>query len=52
MKQNKVCPYGARDDGVVSIRGGTIVFATSSTLNNLTLILMDVCKFVVILFNK
>ena len=49
MKQNKAYPMGIRDDGVVSILvGGTIVFATSSTsstLNNPTLILMDVCKF-------
>ena len=47
MKQNKVYTLGTRDDDVVSIIGGTIVFATSSTsstLNNPTLILMDVCK--------
>ena len=30
MKQNKVYPY-SKKDGVVSIVGGTIIFATSST---------------------
>ena len=32
MKQNKVYPYGKKD-GVVSIVGGSIIFATSSTFH-------------------
>ena len=57
MKQNKVYPYGKKGD-VVSIVGGSIIFATSSTsstlisgvrpqnapANNPTFTLMDVCK--------
>jgi len=34
MKQNKVYPYGKRG-GVVSIVGGSIIFATSSTSSTL-----------------
>jgi len=34
MKQNKVYPYGKKD-GVVSIVGGSIIFATSSTSSTL-----------------
>ena len=34
MKQNKVYPY-SKKDGVVSIVGGSIIFATSSTSSTL-----------------